>query len=35
MIDNKAAEEVIEIAKTDEKLAIQMSSHLIQRMMNS
>jgi len=34
MIDNKDAESVIEIAKTDEKSAIQMSNNLIQRIIN-
>lgn len=35
MIDNKEAEHLIEIAKADEKLAIQMSNDLIQRIMNA
>ncbi|MDA3833115.1 MAG: hypothetical protein PF495_06925 [Spirochaetales bacterium] len=34
MIDNKDAKNVIEIAKADEKLAIQLSNDLIQRIIN-
>ena len=35
MIDNIETEKVIEIAKTDEKLAIQMSNNLIERIINA
>ncbi|MCH7723551.1 MAG: N-6 DNA methylase [Bacteroidetes bacterium] len=35
IIDNKEAEEIIEIAKINEKMAIQMSNNLIQRITNA
>jgi len=35
MIDNKETEKVIEIAKIDGKIAIQMSNKLIQRITNA
>lgn len=35
MIDNKEAEKIIEISKIDEKMAIQMSNNLIQRITNA
>jgi len=35
MIDDREAEKVIDKAKTDEKLAIQMSNNLIERIMNA
>ncbi|APB34046.1 N-6 DNA methylase [Gloeomargarita lithophora Alchichica-D10] len=35
MIDNREVDNVIEIAKTDEKLAIQLSNNLIERIINA